>query len=370
MSGLDIALIGSRGYPSTYGGFETFVRQLAPWLVDRGHRVTVYGHGTPGRAWSMASDVDGVEARTTHGVTSHNLSTLTFGATACLDAAGRRPDVALLMNVANGFFLPALKARGIPTAMNVDGIEWERAKWGPGARKVFRSGARATARYADAVVVDSRAIGRYWHDHFGRDGVFIPYGADVVQPSAQAPQALPTRGYVLAVARLVPENNVALFLDAVQHLPRTTAVLVGDIAADTPLRRRVRQAAGSGLVRWLGHVADQSLLTQLWAHCGVYFHGHSAGGTNPALLQAMAAGAPVIAYDTVYNREVLGDRKQLVGAHVGAVAAALANVLVDPPLREDLVRRQRAIVERHYTWDLVNRAYEELMVGLAARSRR
>lgn len=366
--GLNVVLIGSRGYPSTYGGFETFVRRLAPWLVRRGHDVAVYGHGRPGRRWLHSVDLEGVEARTTHGLPSASLSTLTYGLTACLDAAGRRPDVALLMNVANGFYLPALRARGIPTAVNVDGIEWERGKWGRAARQVFQAGAGWTARFADAIVVDSTAIGDHWRERFGRDSVFIPYGADTVLPTGGAPLSLPPRGYVLGVARLVPENNIDLLLDVAERLPGTPVVFVGDSATDSDLRRRMESASTRGVVRWLGHVRDQELLTQLWAHCGAYFHGHSAGGTNPSLLQAMAARAPVVAFDTVYNREVLGPGAPMVDRDPDRAARVMSSVLADRVLQSALVERQLHTVRERYSWDSVNHAYESLLVSLARRA--
>src|SRR4051794_96298 len=130
-----VVILGTRGYPSYYGGFETLVRRLAPFLADRGWDVTVYGR--PGATWSDDPQRDPrVHTVTTAGRETKSLSTLSFGCTSCLHGMVHKPDVALVMNVANGYWLPLLKSRDIPVVLNVDGIEWDRDKWGRGAKAV------------------------------------------------------------------------------------------------------------------------------------------------------------------------------------------------------------------------------------------
>src|ERR1700722_2560073 len=174
---LKIGILGGRGFPSTYGGYETLVRHLARQWVADGHDVTVYCRFRENsqRQWTT----EGVRCRWTPGLDSTALSTLTFGATAHIDAMLRNYDVVLVLNVANGFFLPLLKARKIPSVLNTDGIEWERGKWGKFARRVFLTGARLSARYADLLVADSEAIGEIWHEKFGVGSRYIPYGGTV-----------------------------------------------------------------------------------------------------------------------------------------------------------------------------------------------
>ncbi|KEP73823.1 glycosyl transferase, partial [Microbacterium sp. SUBG005] len=150
-----VAIIGTRGYPSYYGGFETAVRRLSPYLVDHGWDVTVYGR--PGAIELDDPERDHrVDSRQTKGVDSRALSTLSYGFTSTFDAMRRRPDVALIMNVANGFWLPMLRARGIPTIVNVDGLEWEREKWSGLGKAVFKAGAHVTAKWSTERVVDAR----------------------------------------------------------------------------------------------------------------------------------------------------------------------------------------------------------------------
>jgi glycosyltransferase involved in cell wall biosynthesis len=364
-----VAIIGTRGYPSYYGGFETAVRHIAPFLVDRGWDTTVYGR--PGATSPDPGDADPRVNRVfTRGVERKSLSTLSYGLTSVLDARRRRPDVALVMNVANGFWLPLLKRAGIPAVVNVDGIEWERAKWGGLARRVFRLAARRTARCADRLVFDSREIERRWDDEFARTGAFIPYGGTPAASLAPPPLGLCPGGYVLLVARFVPENTVGEFLDAVPVLAESAeVVLVGSTGYGGAFDARARQLdAQHASVRWLGHVSDDALLHALWQHCGVYFHGHSAGGTNPALVQAMALGAPVVARDTPYNREVLGELGEFVGADPADIVRAVRDALGRDP--RDLPSRLRARAAAQYGWREVCEAYErELLALVEGRAR-
>ena len=366
---LRLAVLGSRGFPSTYGGYETLVRYLARDWTQRGHHVTVYCRRRHGGASSWFTE--GVECIWTPGFESKNLSTLSFGATSHFHAAARRYDAALVLNVANGFYLPALRARGVPTVVNTDGIEWERAKWGAVAQRAFRAGARMTARYADVLVADSRAIAAIWQARFDVESLFIPYGAPVLHdtPSTRLSEiGVQPRSYVLVVARLIPENNVELVLDAIDRMPnRPPAVVVGGANFANPVEARLRSATDRGLVRWLGHLDDQELLTQLWANAGVYVHGHSVGGTNPGLLQALGAGAPTLALDTQFNAEVLSDGRQLFPHDPSALADRIDQVLAQPSLQAAMSENGKGIVEGRYRWADVCDAYLDAL--LLARSR-
>jgi glycosyltransferase involved in cell wall biosynthesis len=362
-----VAIIGTRGYPSYYGGFETAVRKLAPFLAEAGWEVSVYGR--PGATSDRDASIDPrVKRITTRGIESKSLSTLSYGFTASLDALRKKPDVALVMNVANGYFLPALKARGIPTLVNVDGIEWDRAKWGRAAKAVFRTGASLTARFGTELVCDSTEIAARWSRDFGRNGLFIPYGGDVPEP-IPVEDGLTRRGYVLVVARFVPENTIGEFIDAAEALSADQdVVIVGSSGYGGEIEDRVRRLAeGNPRVTWLGHVSDDHRLLGLWQNCGAYFHGHSVGGTNPALVQAMACAAPIVARDTIYNREVLGAAGHFVAATPDAISAGLRNVLHDPALQEKLSTDALARAESFYSWQSVNEKYDHALSNLAAR---
>lgn len=365
-----VAIIGTRGYPSYYGGFETAVRRLAPYLAERGWDVTVYGRDGSTKDDDAARDPR-VTTRVTRGIESKSLSTLTYGLTACLDALRRKPDVALVMNVANGFWLPLLRGRGIPTAVNVDGIEWDRAKWGKVAKNVFRSGAKATAMFGDELIYDAVEISRRWKKDFKRDGTFIPYGGDDPGRLPEV-EGFPHRGYVLIVARFVPENTVPEFLEAAAVLGKTwPVVIVGSSGYGGELDEKAAElAAAEEKVTWLGHVSDDRKLFALWQHAGAYFHGHSVGGTNPALVQAMSCGAPTVARDTVYNREVLAEAGVFVAPEPEAIASAVDGLMRDRGQQERLSAAAYTRGRELYSWDVVCSAYEDALLDVvAARSR-
>ncbi|MDZ4045551.1 MAG: glycosyltransferase [Rhodoglobus sp.] len=362
-------VIGTRGYPSYYGGFETAVRKLAPHLADSGWDVTVYG-----RRGETRDDDPNLDTRVrrvvTRGSNSKSFSTLSYGFWSALDAWRRKPDVALVMNVANGFWLPLLSLRGIPTIVNVDGIEWERGKWGRVAKAVFRWGARLTARLAQTIIVDSHEIGRRWRTDFGRAGTYIPYGGEDPGVLPLEP-GLSERQYVLVVARFVPENSIAEFFEAVPAIADShDVVIVGSAGFGGELDAIARKLDESyDRVRWLGHVNDDRRLHALWQHAGVYFHGHSVGGTNPALVQAMVCGAPIVARDTVYNREVLGDAGVFTNPEPTQIAEALQSVLASPRQQSEFSERGRERARNVYNDAAVNRAYEAALRAAAEAAR-
>jgi glycosyltransferase involved in cell wall biosynthesis len=369
---VNIAILGSRGYPSYYGGFETLVRHLAPYLANHDHAITVYGHDRRQRMSNVSTD-EGAEimVRSTIGIDRKSASTLTYGLTGCIDLARQKYDVALILNVAHGLYLPLLARTGIPTCVNVDGLEWERGKWGRIGRSTFLRGAKLCARHADSLIMDSESLRPIWKERFGRDGQFIPYGAPVlcsVETNRLDALGLPLGRYILAVARIVPENNIDLLLDAVELLPeRPEIVVVGDGNYLHPTIERLKSLDDQGRVKWIGRVDDQVLLDQLWAHAGVYWHGHSVGGTNPALLQALGAGAPTIALDTPFNREVLDGGDQLVPHDAGKLAYALKDVLLSSSRAANMTKVGQERIRSKYSWDRICKEYEEVLLLLAER---
>lgn len=365
---LKLAILGSRGYPSTYGGYETLVRYLAPYLVEAGHDVTVYcrSRDSGRRTW----EIDGVRCIATPGRDSKSLSTPSFGFTSVLDAIVRRFDAVLVLNIANGFWCPLLRGARIPMAVNTDGIEWERGKWNKVGRAVFRGGAKATAVSANRLICDSREIGAIWQDLFGRESTFIPYGAPILENVGRGEierAGLPSEPYLLVVARLVPENNVELTLDALDRLgdDAPPAIIVGGANFDSPIERRLKGLNEEGRLHWLGHVSNQDLLAELWANSSVYVHGHSVGGTNPALLQALGAGAPTLALDTPFNREVIGHADQLFDHDPGHLGERIRAVVASADLQRELAARGRETIGASYMWDDVCRAYMETLEEIA-----
>jgi glycosyltransferase involved in cell wall biosynthesis len=359
-----VAILGSRGYPSTYGGFETLVRRLAPYLRDRGLDVSVYARGGT-RQKDRSEMVDGIRVISTPGLEMKSTTTLSHGLTASFDAGRRRYRSVLVLNVAHGFLLRRLRESGARTIVNVDGLEWDRGKWGILARTVLRAGAASTARHAHTIVADSEVVASYWQSNFHRSPVYVPYGADVISdvPTTHLGELGLKPGYILMVARIVPENNVGLLLEALKYVSdRIPVVVVGSSNyRNSEIQRLEATRSSRRNFHWLGHISDQDQLHCLWAHCGVYYHGHSVGGTNPALLQAMGLGAPVVAFASDFNREVLSDGGLYVGSDARVLAETLRQVLDDSSLRNSLRERALQRVAARYRWVAVYEAYYDLL---------
>ena len=370
ISAMRIVMLGTRGVPARYGGFETCIEEVGSRLVAAGHEVTVYCRNTTGE--DMPTSYRGMDLVTLPAVPHKVAETLSHSAISVGHVvARRRPDAALLFNAANAPFLPALRARRIPVATHVDGLEWKRAKWSGAGQKYYRAAESLAVRWSDALIADAQGIADYYRDEFGVPTELIRYGAPRVargDGSELAELGLTSRGYHLVVARFEPENHVHLIVEGyVRSRSTLPLVVVGGAPYADAYTNQVK-ALADDRVRFLGPVWDQDLLDQLYAQAFTYWHGHSVGGTNPSLLRALGAGAPTNGLDVIFNREVLGSAGQFFTT-AADVAALIDAGEADPQLtlRRSVLSEARADL---YDWDDVAESYEQLCFGLAAGSHR
>ncbi len=364
---LSIAMIGTRGVPARYGGFETAVEEVGSRLAARGHRVVVYCRRTE-------HDDDetylGMRRVTLPALRRRSLETLSHTALSVGHLAARRTDVAFVFNAANAPLLPVLRASRVPVATHVDGLEWRRAKWGPTGRRYYRRAEELAVRWSDALIADAPGIAAYYDEEFGVGTRLLSYGAPVQEDAADDrldELGLVPGGFHLLVARFEPENHVDLavrgYVDSGARLP---LVVVGSAPYADEYTRQVHEAArGDARVRFVGGVWDAELLDQLYAHASTYLHGHSVGGTNPSLLRAIGAGTATIAFDVSFNRDVLADDGRYFRSPAD-VALELDDAERDAAATAE---RGRALRERarRYDWDDVALGYERLALDLAAR---
>ncbi|MGK5173049.1 DUF1972 domain-containing protein [Geodermatophilus sp. CPCC 205761] len=367
MDALSIAMVGTRGVPARYGGFETAVEEVGRRLADRGHRVVVYCRTPPGATEPPPAGYLGMELVHLPAARRRALETLSHTALSVRHLLTHRTDAAFVFNAANSPLLPALRAARIPVATHVDGLEWKRAKWGPTGRRYYRVAEALAVRWSDALIADARGIADYYRDAFAAPTTLLTYGAPLIDPGADrlAELDLVPGGYHLVVARFEPENHVDLIVAGYAASAATKPlVVVGSAPYADAYTRRVHALADER-VRFLGGVWDQQVLDQLYANCATYLHGHSVGGTNPSLLRAIGAGAAVTAFDVDFNREVVADAGRYfrtpedVAGHVVAVEA-------DPEGTARAGRRARELAGG-YDWDQVAAGYEELARVLAER---
>jgi glycosyltransferase involved in cell wall biosynthesis len=280
-----------------------------------------------------------------------------------------------LFNAANVPFVPLLRRRRTRVAIHVDGLELRRSKWGRIGQRYYRAAEGLAARWADALIADAGAIGKYYADEFGATTEVIAYGAPILNGldalGLDAFGVEPGK-YHLVVARFEPENHVDMI---VRGYRRSRAAWPLVVVGGAPYAREyvesVRAAAeGDERIVLAGSVWDQGLLDRLYYHCATYVHGHSVGGTNPSLLRAMGAGSAVTAFDVVFAREVLGDTGRYFGDEA-SLAARIEEAEADPAEVRDRGERGRDRVASHYRWDDVAREYERLAARLiAGESRR
>ncbi|MDG2308899.1 MAG: glycosyltransferase [Candidatus Binatia bacterium] len=368
---LRIAVFGTRGIPASYGGFETFAEQLGSRLVERGHSVTVFGRSGSVDPALHGHFHRGVRLVVLPAPRSKHLETVLHTVRAAWWARGERFDLAVVCNSANFPALPLLRKTGTPTVLAIDGIESTRRKWGVAGRSFYRLASWLGPRLADTLIADCRVIENHYRARGAGSVEMIPYGAE--PPQATGRETLDRLGvvsgqYVLYVSRLEPENNADVVISAFRasevpgHL-----VIVGDAPyADSYKTRLSELAGGDGRVRFAGFLFGEGY-DELRANAGAYVQATEVGGTHPALLEAMAAGLPIVANDIPEHREVLADAGWYYRKNsVPDLAERLREVL----LGDQDVRASRAAaafdrVRAEYDWDRVARSYERLAERLA-----
>jgi glycosyltransferase involved in cell wall biosynthesis len=365
---MKIALLGTRGVPAAYGGFETLAEELSARLAARGHDVTVYAR--PHGVASVVSAHRG--ARVVHLPTLRQkyLDTVVHTALSGLHAAAEGYDAVLVCNGVNALFcrLPRLLGSPVRVVLNVNGLERNRRKWNAFGKLAYALSERLSCVLPDVVVTDARAIQAYYRETYGKDSVYIPYGSDLAPPAGLATLerlGLEPGGYVLYVSRFEPENNPDAVVRAFRRVPlETRLVLVGAAPyADAFLARIRAEAAGDPRILLPGAVYGEPY-RELLANAAVYVHATEVGGTHPALLEAMGFGRPLLVHDTPENREAAGTAALYVDARSAeSLAAGLTALLSDPAARERSGRAARERARSEYLWDAVADAYEALLAG-------
>ena len=360
-------MIGTRGVPARYGGFETAIEEVGRRLAGRGHRVLVYSRNPDADA-PLPPLYRGMRVVELPAMRRRSLETLSHTGVSIAHLLRRvHPDVAFVFNAANSLFLPALRAARIPVATHVDGLEWKRGKWGPAGQRYYRAAEAAAVRLSDALIADAQGIADYYAQEFSAPTELISYGAPRVPTRTDrlAELDLEAGGYHLVVARFEIENHIDVVVDGyTRSTARRPLVVVGSAPYADEYTRRVESLADAR-VRLLGGVWDQELLDQLYTGALVYHHGHSVGGTNPSLLRAIGAGTAVDAFDVSFNREVLGEAGRY-WSDADDVAGLVDSAEADPAAQ--LERGARSLERaRLYDWDEVADRYEALARRLAVQ---
>jgi len=365
---LRIAMVGSRGIPHTYSGYEEFIGEMAPRLVERGHELIVYCRSSLFR--ERPKTYEGVRLIYLPSIETKTMGTLTHTLMSMGDVLFRGADVIFVVNVVNAFhcILPRLLGKNV--AINVDGLDWKRGKWGRFGKKYFYWNAKWVGRICPkGVVTDAREMRRVYLEEFGTPSVSIAYGANMekaADPDVVRQYGLEPSQYYLVASRLVPENNADLIVRAFEKVktPRLLAI-AGNANYRSAFVDQLKETKDTR-VKFLGHVGNAERVKELHCNAYAYLHGHSLGGTNPALLKALGCGNCVLALNTPFNAEVLRDYGILFERNPLDLATRLQHIEDHPECAAQYRSRAPERIREAYTWDKITDQYEELFLQLAA----
>ncbi|HKF20739.1 MAG TPA: glycosyltransferase [Candidatus Angelobacter sp.] len=364
---LRIAICGGRGIPSTYSGTETFFVELAPRLAARGHHVTVYCRRS---LYSEQPELyQGVHLVYLPSIETKNLGTFTHTLACMVNVVRRDVDAVLVTNVANALHCLIPRIFGKNCALNVDGIEWKRGKWGPLGKAYFYINARLSGKILPrGIVTDAYGMRRLYREKFNTPSVCIAYGGNTgasSNPEVVRQYGLEPGAYYLILSRLVPENSADMIVNGFKNsASQRLLAIVGDANYRSHFEAQLRAIAGDR-VRFLGHVDNREHVRELYCNSYAYIHGHTVGGTNPSLLHALGYGCCVLARANEFNAEVL-DGHGILFNDGADLAQKIAFIEANPAVAGDYRQRGPERIHAVYNWDRITDQYEEFFYQLAA----
>ena len=356
---MKIAILGTVGVPGRYGGFETLAENLARYHNGTGQHAAL-------TVWCSAKDNAELPVRFENaylryvGLRANGVQSIPYDVVSLWQAVRSGHDSILLLGVSGALALPLIRlisrARIIT---NIDGIEWKREKWTGIARLVLRTSEWAAVRYSHEVVADNQAIADHVRDAYDSSCHVIAYGGDHALHEAggtSIPEGLPDR-YALALCRIEPENNVHIILEALDGLGMPLVFVGNWDNSDYGCELKARYSESSNLFL-LDPIYDPGALYAVRARASVYLHGHSAGGTNPSLVEMMHFGIPILAHGCAFNRHST-EGKARYFQYAAELAEQLRNL--DPEDAGQIGDNMREIAQRRYTWDQIGKAYFDLL---------
>ncbi len=362
---MKLAIMGIRGIPANYGGFETFAEELAPRLVERGHEVTVYGRSN--NIKHSDKFYKGVRLVVLPTISHKYFDTVAHTFLCALHALKEGYDAVLICNSANSSFAFIPRLAGQKVALNVDGLEWKRAKWNALGKAFYKMSERIAIYTPNEVVTDARDIEKYYLQRYNKRSTFIPYGAPIERVHTHETLErfkLQRRKYVLYVSRLEPENNAHLVVQAYEKVKTDLPlVIVGDAPYNAEYIQQLKSTKDARII-FTGYVFGQGY-RELQSHAYFYIQATEVGGTHPALIESMGHGNCVLANDVPEHREVLSDAGLYFTTREPDDLRAKMQLLLD---QLTTVERCRTLaVERikaNYTWDRITEQYEKLFYRL------
>ncbi len=372
-NGLRIAIIGCRGIPAGYSGFETFAEELTTRLVERGHEVTVYcRRGSQYLDETPPDEYKGVRLIYAPYLKQRELETLSHEFMSILDSVRRGFDLYYFLGTRSApFYVPVKWTKRI-VVVNTDGLEWKRRKWNKLGRTYLRFAEWVAVRMAsDYLVSDAKGIAQYFRDTYRVESQYLTNGAYVLTDlpeGALDEWDLQPKSYYLVACRIEPENNIDIIIkEFIASGSDKELVIAGGMNYETPYWTHLQELGKGGRVRFLGPVYGPQLVEKLHLGCFGYLHGHEVGGTNPSLLKAMGCANGVIAFDSIFNAENLEDTGILWDKTPGSLAEKIRWAESHPEEFAELGRRAQQRIRDHYTWDEIADQHDRFFRSVARR---
>lgn len=360
---LNIGILGTRGIPNRYGGFEQCAEYLALGLVQKGHKVSVYNshtHEYKEDAWNGVNIIHCKDPEDKLGTAGQFIYDLN-----CINDA-RRQNFDILLQLgytSNSIWFWRWPRRQL-NIVNMDGLEWKRSKYSKKVQWFLTHAERWAAMHGDALISDSIGIQQYLKGKYNKDSHFIPYGADIFDNADESVvkkyNVIPYE-YNILIARMEPENNIETIIKG--HILSGTdkPLLVIGKTQNTFGSYLVSTYASNKGVHFLGGIYDINIINNLRYYSHLYFHGHSVGGTNPSLLEAMGCSAFIIAHDNVFNKAVLGI-DALYFANETQLAALIKSI-GHKNTHDYMLQNNLEKIRTLYNWDRIVDQYESVMLG-------
>jgi glycosyltransferase involved in cell wall biosynthesis len=358
--------MGTRGIPNNYGGFEQVATCLSQKLVQRGHTVSVYNphnHTCKAGYWNGVTIVHCYDPETSLGTAGQ----FVYDLNCILHARKQNYDMILMLGYTSSSVWGWLYPRNIPVITNMDGWEWKRSKYGQLVRKFLLYAERLAVKYSTQLVADSPVIKSYLDEKYHTETIHITYGAceqTEEEMKVLEENGLAKNGYFMLMARMEPENNIEMILDGICAAGLSYRVWVVGNTDTAFARKLVAKFRNNERIRFAGGSFHQVAVHTLRKCCRIYFHGHSVGGTNPSLLEAMASGALICAHDNPFNRVILGE-----DALYFRSAEDVGRVCLMDTDSDTMVLNNKQKIAGCYNWDTVTDAYEQLFLQQVQGSR-
>lgn len=364
---MNIAIIGTRGIPNRYGGFEQLAEKLSVGLQQKGHAITVYNshnHPYQKNEWNGIKIIHCYDAEYLMGT----MGQFIYDFNCIHNSKKNNFDVLLFLGYTSSSVWRRLFPKNAVIISNMDGLEWKRSKYSKPVRKFLHYAEKWAVRYSDFLISDSPVIQAYLKNKYAADSQFIAYGAEKeinADPQLLAAYKVVAENYFMLMARMEPENNIEMILEGFHNSTSDKIFLVVGDAGNSFGQSMLKKFMADKRIVFIGAIYDSVVTHTLRKFCSMYFHGHSAGGTNPSLLEAMADGALIAVHDNEFNRAVLNED----GYYFRSVDDVLQLTVSIKP-EGNMIENNLAKINTQYNWPMIIKQYDEFITHCYTQSKK